>query len=266
MIGGVIAAARWTVDAHVHLYGRFGLAEWFGSLSRNLAACGRSDVYAAIFAERRDCHAFAELSGGKLRADGVTVHPVSGAGGMALRVRRDNDDPVWLLPGRQLVTAEGVEMLAWLIDTDLPGRLPVDEAVAAIRAAGGIPAVNWAPGKWWFRRGAIVKRLLEHAGPGPLCLCDTTLRPAGWPEPAMMLLGSQKGLPVLAGSDSLPLRGEDKYAGLYASVTTGSFDPADPVNSMRKLLTGSTRFDRVGRRNGFREAFKRLACLAVSRG
>ena len=266
MTGSTIAAAKWIVDAHVHFYPRFNLADWVGWLSRNLASCGRADVYAALFAERRDCHAFAELAAGRLRADGVTVEPVSGAGGVALKIERNGSDPVWLMPGRQLVTAEGIEMLAWLTDAEIPERLPAEETVSAICGAGGIPVVNWAPGKWWFRRGAIIGRLLERASPGTLFLCDTALRPNLWPEPVLMRSGSGRGFAVFAGTDPLPLRGEERQAGRYATGMTGEFTVADPFGSMRRLLTGgATSPGRAGYRNGVLEAAMRLGRLAASR-
>jgi len=232
---GTAAAARVVADTHLHLYPCYDLALALASLAANL---GRTPAgaYVGFFAERHDCQMFAALRADAARQsrDGFEIRQLPDPGALLLAVA--GTPPVHLFAGRQIVTAERIEILALLAPVAPPDGLPAKQVVAAILEAGGVPVVGWSPGKWWRGRGHLVRSLLARFGADSLLLGDTALRPARCPEPPIMRVARRQGVRVIAGSDPLPFPGEERLLGSYASIFAGTLDPARPVESARRLL------------------------------
>jgi hypothetical protein len=247
---------RLVADGHVHLYPFYDLRRAVSSLEANLRSLGVPGTPAGFLAERRDCHLFRDLEEGRLSVPGLECRS-AGAGAMAFGV----GDALHLLlfAGRQVVTAERLEVLVLTADLPIDDGLPAADVIRRARDAGAVPVLAWAPGKWFFGRGAVVRGLLQRAAVGPLLLGDTTLRPTLWPEPRLMRAGRRRGFGVLAGSDPLPFPGEEGLLGRYATVLEGEFDLADPVPGVRSLLASACGIKAiVGERNGIVEALRRL--------
>ena len=232
------AAARVVADTHVHLYPRYDLGLALTALAANLARTP-AGAHAAFFAERHDCSAFAALRGGAglpARPD-VAVTALSDPGSLLLT--GTGGVPVYLFAGRQLVTAERIEVLALLLAEAPPEGRDAGRTIDAILATGGIPVLGWSPGKWWGARGRHARRLLERYG-SSLLLGDTALRPTSAPEPPLMREARRRGGGVIAGTDPLPFPGEERLLGSYASVFAGEIDAERPVESARRLLRTAT--------------------------
>jgi hypothetical protein len=243
-------------DTHVHLYPCYGLPVALRSLAANL---GRTPAgaYAAFLAERRDCRAFAALRDGAVLppASGLAVRTLPEPG--ALLLIAGGGAPVHLFAGRQLVTAERIEVLALLLEDAPPEGLEAGRTIEAILAADGIPVLGWSPGKWWGARGRIARGLLARFG-ASLLLGDTALRPAGRPEPALMREARRRGGGVIAGTDPLPCPGEERLLGSYASLFTWTIDPERPVESARRMLrSASAGAAAAGSRSGWFAAARR---------
>lgn len=177
----------------------------------------------------------------------------------ALVLCEHGEPRLYVFSGRQIVTAERIEVLALTVDLRLAGHLPAKEVVEAVLDAGGIPVLSWAPGKWFFKRSGTVRELIDSFRPGQVLIGDTTLRPTVWPEPLLMRLAVRRGFTVVAGSDPLPFSGEEKYMGTYASIMEGPFDPGKPVTSIRKVMTAPDAvIAMAGKRCGLLEALNRL--------
>jgi hypothetical protein len=235
----VAAEPRVVADTHVHLYPGYDLAAALSSLTANL---GRTPAgaHAAFFAERSDCRAFAALRDGTALppTPGIVVRPLPDPG--ALLLITGGGAPVHLFAGRQLVTAERIEVLALLLAEAPPERLDAGRTIEAILAAGGIPVLGWSPGKWWRGRGRLVRALLSRFGADSLLLGDTALRPACGREPRLMREARGRGGGVIAGTDPLPFPGEERLLGSYASILEGTIDPEHPVESARRLLRAAS--------------------------
>jgi len=225
------------IDAHIHLYPCYRLPAALAALHANLGRLSAGGARAAIFAERSDCRFFRNMRDGRAPVAGWQLTPANDPAGEAL-VAASGADRVFLFPGRQLATAERLEVLALLTDADLPDRAPIEETIAAVRDAGGLPALNWAPGKWWLARGRIVRDLLQRSSPGNLLLCDTSLRPGAWREPAPMRCAARRGFAIVAGSDPLPFPAQERLLGSYGTLAEAPFDAQAPALSIRRALTG----------------------------
>lgn len=257
---------RWFLDTHLHLYPgqETGLALEF--LCRHAAAADPSARVGAILLDRADTRAYDRLSEGSdtpgQRAD---ARCVALAGGAALEFRlRDGRSGV-LFPGAQIATRERLEVLALCTRARVPDGLPLDETLARVQAAGGLPALPWALGKWTGRRGAQVARHAREASPGALLFGDSALRPRGWPEPAPLRLARTRGLPMIAGSDVLPWGGEETRAGQYATLLAAGPAEAGDADGMRRALATSAGMTTVGARLGIWAVWRRWRRLMFSR-
>jgi hypothetical protein len=243
-------------DTHVHLYPCHDLRAALDGARARLDGAGAApaDVRVLLLSERRTDRMFAALRDGA--AGPLGGWRCAGGAGGALVLSAPGGGALHVLAGRQLVTRERLEVLALATEAAFDDGLSVREALGAVRAAGGVPVLPWAPGKWFFARGRIVAELLADSVPGDFLVGDTALRPLGWPEPALMRAARERGFAVLAGSDPLPFPGEEHRAGRYGVEFDGAFDPARPAASIRALLPTPGRL--IGRRLSFPGVVRRL--------
>lgn len=251
-------------DTHVHVYPCHDLDTALSTGLRNLdrlAGPHRPDqlVRMLFLTERQDCRVFRELVQGhtRFRDPRFTLEgPFESA---ALRVHLDDQPALYLFAGRQVVTCERVEVLALTTDDVIPDGQPLPAVLQRIRACGGIPVLSWAPGKWFFKRGRLVRQVLTTCRPGDLLVGDTTLRPTVWPEPRLLRKAAKRGIRVVAGSDPLPFPGEEACVGQYGIVGEALFDPERPVSSAREMwYHRETTFALKGHRDPLGKVLERL--------
>lgn len=250
---------RVVADTHLHLYPCYNLGRAITCLERNLnELAGRDAARLGFLAERHDCSFFSSLAGGEMKTEPSALKIRSSTGGESLVVEEENGGGLHLFPGRQVVAAERIEILALATSADLPDGMSAVEAIEKTLGEGGVPVLAWAPGKWFFGRGRVVGKLLERFDPATLLIGDSSLRPTIWPEPRLMRRARHLGFRVVAGSDPLPFPGEEVMMGSYATVLDGEFDPSQPLVSARQLLRGGEDPVPVGRRGGFIQVIRRL--------
>lgn len=214
--------------------------------------------------ERRDCHVFRDLKAGIVPID--PRYSLHHHGDEVLMVSRDGGEELLIVvAGRQIATRERLEVLALTTDAEIPDGLPIDEVITRIQAIGGVPVVTWAAGKWLFGRGRIVRRVLRAAPKGSILVGDSSLRPAGWREPALMRLARTRGLRVVAGTDPLPVAGEETVIGTYGIVGESDFNWRDPIGSIRSMLLSSPSMRIVGRRGDLGTVWRRLIAFRKSK-
>lgn len=244
-------------DTHIHIYPVHDPAALIRGAARRLLRSVPSPAAVPVLflAEGRGFNYFDRLRGGTHGLPGsFQVEEAAEPG--AVRVTWDGGEGAWILAGRQLVTAERVEILALATAEEIEDGLAAGAAVRAVLDRGGVPVLAWAPGKWMFKRAAVIRNLLERFGAGSLLLGDTSLRPLGWPAPSAMRDPDRL---VLAGSDPLPLAGEEAEAGRYGVWFEGDFDRRRPLTSLRRLLSDPAALRRtIGRRNPPGRAARRL--------
>lgn len=237
-------------DAHVHLYPQFDLAEAFTCARGNFAALSRETAgpQLLLLTERSDCQFFEDLDMDRLPA-GYSLYRL--AEEPAVTIISPANEALFLIAGRQIVSRESLEVCALACTLHLPDRqYAAAEIVDRVHQAGGVPALNWAPGKWLFSREKVVVALLQRFQPDALLIGDTTMRPTLWSTPRLMRSARQSGFHVLAGSDPLPFSGEEKQIGRYACRMQAAWQNDRPVASLRAaLLNPAGVIERVGRRS-----------------
>lgn len=245
-------------DLHTHIYPGFELGRavdlaW-ENFEANLRFSDRSSPVLNIIGltERRDCNFYSDLESGKINLSGDrSVRCLEGC----IEITRAAHT-LLVFPGRQLNTVERVELLSLGSDQRISSGQPLIQTLQQITAAGAVPVVNWAPGKWWFGRGKLIRQLIESYQ-GDFLLGDTSLRPMGYPWPSLMSLGRKFNRQVVFGSDPLTDPSEQNNIGRYCSRYEAEFDLAKPSESYRKLLLEHSASP-VGQRSSFLELIIRL--------
>jgi len=237
-------------DTHVHLYPAYDVAVALSCACERLTSLARREGsvdVALLLTERYDCSYYRDVaSGRKSLPSGFSFQPGTEPGSLVVE-NASASIRLWLFAGRQVVTSDGIEVLALLTDAEFFDRLDTRETLTCIRGAGGIPVLSWAPGKWLGRRGRVIRSLIDENGEEDLAIGDTSMRPCCWPTPRLMRRGRELGIPVIAGSDPLPFAGDEVSTGRYA-IRSEAFDAQKPVSSLRALLRAAD-FSIVGRRD-----------------
>lgn len=159
-------------------------------------------------------------------------------------------DTLYILPGRQLITSENIELLALSCSVPLIEGQTAQQTVKTILAAGGVPVVAWSPGKWFFNRGRVVANLLQSTPRKRLLIGDTSLRPLGWGLPSLIRRGARAGFGVVAGSDPLPFAGEENLFGAYVSSVDSELECSQIYKLPQQMMAGTTvKVRNVGKRS-----------------
>ncbi|MBL7076010.1 MAG: hypothetical protein ISS31_00935 [Kiritimatiellae bacterium] len=221
-------------DTHVHIYPEYDAGRFLVDTVARLQALAPAAMPVICLTERAGQHVYADwATAGKVPETDFAVQAIESRGGIVLRIETEAG-PLHILPGRQIVTAERLEVLVLGRDLELADNTPAADLIRAILAAGSIPVLTWAFGKWWFGRSHTVRALVEHFAPERLWLGDTTMRPREWPRGRIMRQAIKAGARVLAGSDPLPGQNEARYAGRYATLLNRELDPKDPAGAIMR--------------------------------
>jgi hypothetical protein len=141
-----------------------------------------------------------------------------------------------VLAGRQIITAERLEVLALATPARFDDGLPLAHLLPQIESANGVPVLPWGCGKWIGTRRRQVAAAIRDSAPGQLLLGDNGGRPGLWRDGLLDGFTSRPGLPVLRGTDPLPLPGHWRRVGSYGSVVDVAL-PADfPAAALRTAL------------------------------
>jgi hypothetical protein len=235
-------SGAWLVDGHVHIHPEFDRRRFFDAVAANFAAAARRLSLPAttpgvlMLTESSGAHVFEELAAAA-GAEAVPGWSVSRtAEPLSLAMTRSGGARVYLVSGRQIVTSDRLEVLALAARDEVPDGLPLETAVARVKALGGVPVIPWGFGKWTgARRRRMADFLQSPVGDGVL-LGDNGGRLALAPIPALLREAQQRGLPVVPGSDPLPFASQSERAGRYGFVLTAGVDSERPARTVVQYL------------------------------
>ena len=170
-----------------------------------------------------------------------------------------------LVAGRQIVTAERLEILALGCAEEFPDGVPAREVLSRLAAnPARLAVLPWGAGKWLGKRGEIAAELVREAWPGALFLGDNGNRPFFWPLPALFAEAESRGVRNLPGSDPLPFPGQENKIGGFGVSLAGDIDPARPFASLRALLADpATPLVPYGRNEGLFPFFKNQIAMQL---
>jgi len=236
------------VDAHVHFYDCFDLTVFLDSALSNFQTaaeklgCHSKFMAVLFFTEGKRENGFQRIArlvegGQRQKRDPVrswTFHRTKE--NISILGRHNGKQGIFLIAGRQIVTAENLEVLALGAEDGLKSGGTLAETLQTVKEAGAIPVIPWGTGKWLGRRGRILRKILEENGDPCLFLGDNGGRPRFWRHPSHFILAEKKGIRVLPGSDPLPFETECLRPGSFGFSLQGSIDPQQPAKELKRLL------------------------------
>jgi len=260
-------------DAHVHVHGCFDsgvfLDAALGNFQRGAGALGLggSLAFCLLLTEMKGVSFFQRFRDGGAAGGwgGWTFEPTAEPESLTAR-RRGTDDRLVLIAGRQIATREGLEVLALCTAEEVPDGLSLGETLDRVRAAGALPVLPWGFGKWWLSRGErVARQIRELPADAELYLGDNAGRPAGALPSRLLRAAEERGIPVLPGSDPLPLETHADRAGSYGFLLSGKLDPDRPAQSLarrvRRVRAAGGRLRPFGRRSGLLQFCRDQATL-----
>lgn len=261
------------VDGHVHFQRGFNLKTFLEAAARGFAAARRerdlpeSTPGCLFLTETAEEAAFARL------ADGVAASPAIGwrsePSGEAISFWLESEAipaPILVVAGRQVATAEGLEVLAVGYRGSLEDGLPAAKAIGKAADAGALPILPWGFGKWTGKRRRIVSRLIQESSLPSFFLGDNGGRPRGLPRPMLFRLGEKRGRFVLPGSDPLLLSSHERRPGSFGFVFPGSMPQDRPFESVQTHLRSLKKSPQpFGAPNSLARAIASQAALRLAR-
>jgi hypothetical protein len=262
------------VDAHVHIHECFACERFLDAAAANFgqatdALHAEGDVHGFLMlTESAGVDRFAALADGQLQTGSWQIAPTEEA--VSLVATRRGASPIFVIAGRQIATAERLEVLALGTRECPPDRAPLRATLTALAKSESLAVVPWGFGKWMGRRGRYLAELFAEPAAALLYAGDNGGRPGGFRRPKLLALAERHGKLVLPGTDPLPFPGEISKVGRYGFVAELGLDRARPFASLRRWLErqqrSPRRYGRLERPWTFLDRQVRLHCRNLARG
>lgn len=244
------------VDAHVHVHACFDVRRFLDDAAANVTralterppAGATRGLGVLLLAEGVGEGAFDRLSGASALGGGWTAEDAEERGVRWLA--HHGTRRLLVVAGRQVVTAEGVEVLALLTHDAPADGLPLGECLASLAAHETVAVLPWGFGKWSGRRGRLVAESLR-ASDRTVLAGDNGGRLALGPTPPLLAEAARRGIPILPGSDPLPFPDQEGRAGSFGFLADVALPPERPAAALRAWLRALDRQpDPYGRLRG----------------
>jgi hypothetical protein len=252
----------------VHIYPGYSLRDFFYSAKSNLENCLESAAQdtaqiakVLCLAERSDCNFFAGLAERISQINDLSCKETKENNSLSIGIEQSE---ILIIAGRQIVTAERLELLALGLSEVIDDGMPFSETLQIVNQLGAIAVLPWSPGKWMFRRKRIVESLLRSTQPSELYLGDTSLRPDLFREPELFELAASLRFSILAGTDPLPLKNEELRTGSYVTCFPNEFDSTKPFQCLKDALASAGSLRWGGERLALGSVLLRLLQLKFS--
>lgn len=255
------------IDAHVHIHERFDpgyvleqAARNFAHARRGLACTAASAPGCLLLAENPLDDVFHALTAAdeviSTRSKQTKPWRIEDTSeSCSLICSRESDDGklerIIVIAGRQIIVRERLEVLALCCKSRFPMGRSLKWTLEESLRAGAVTVIPWGFGKWRFRRGTLVRKVLESGFCECVYLGDNGNRLALSPVPALFKLAAERNVRILPGSDPLPMRGRECDAGRYGFLLSGEADIERPALWIKSTLRDrASRMQRFGTREG----------------
>lgn len=232
------------IDGHVHIHAHTDVDTLLSSAWRHFDAVAVQDgvtqwVGMLCLAEMAGQTWFETIvNGGRSHRFGswqVSAH----AGSALLAQENGAGRSLLILAGSQVVTSERLEVLTLGSRARFDDGLPLDRTIKAAQDAGALVVLPWGVGKWLGHRGQLVQNALTEARERRILAGDNAGRPFFWAEPDVFESVRSRGLPVLPGTDPLPLPGEERRVGATGFWLRGRLPPTVDGMVLQGLILGA---------------------------
>ena len=224
------------IDTHVHLHPDFDLSKALDAATQNmnLATSGRPGML--MLTEMPGINRFAELGGS---IEQWEISPTTEA--TSVVATSPTGVIIAIVAGHQVVTEEGIEVLMLGSLEPVPSGNSLNATIHDVVEANALAVLPWGVGKWSGSRGQKIAELANQPAPGKsIFLADTGVRPSFLARPKVLKTAEDNGWRVLAGTDPLPLNGQDKTVGRYGIDLMSPLDTSRPFHSVKDQMTSLT--------------------------
>lgn len=233
------------VDAHVHIYDCFDINTLLDAAVRNFkhAAKEKFDLEngftgVLLLTETSRDNWFQQSSllndRGHWQLESTPDNAVLKARPLTGNAEKENI--IYIMAGRQIITAEGLELLALATDSVFKDGSSIAFALSAVREQDAIPVLPWAVGKWLGKRGKLLSGLLAAEAHSDLCLGDNSGRPIFWRNPLHFRQARKMNMCILPGTDPLPFAREADRVGSFGFMMRGKLTNTQPLADFKQLL------------------------------
>jgi hypothetical protein len=236
------------VDSHVHIHNCFDIIYFLSSALLNFkkaaARKGQGEEYTAaiILAQGKERTGFQEIINLFEKKDSKISKSKNGwtfnhtDENCSIYVKDKNEKGFFIIGGRQIVSAENLELLALCTNEYFEDGIPLKELIRTVKGNKGIPVVPWGFGKWVGKRGLILEKLIEDVDSLDFFLGDNSGRPRFWPIPHHFKLAHELDIRILPGSDPLPFKSEYYRAGSFGFFMDGTLTSTNPAIELKNKL------------------------------
>ena len=261
------------IDSHVHLYENFDPDSFIESITRNFKKyCKLNEnefdksVKIIFLTEAKKNDFFRRIADNSLPLKIMDIHSEKTHEEGSILLMQNGHDLFYIISGRQIITKENIEILSVGDGTMIKDGLPAAEVLEQLKDREELAILAWGVGKWLFGRGKLVKNIINKSDYPYLLIGDNSARPSVWLKPLIYRNGEKLGIPIINGSDPLPLDGEDEKAGSYFFMVKGSFDPKKPLGSIKKILKSDVKkVMNMGKRDSLFNFFRRQAKIMLKK-
>jgi hypothetical protein len=236
------------VDAHVHIYDCYDVERYFDSTYLNFKSMakrlyfGNKFVSVLLLSETSKDNWFYRFTNyadekglySKKKLGNWTFHKTEED--CSLCGRSGDSKKLFLIAGQQIVTLEGLEVLALCTINRFADGIPIIKLIKSIKKVGGIPVIPWGFCKWIGDRGNLLRTLITSAEEHAFLLGDNGGRPFLLPRPHIFRLAEEKGIKILPGSDPLPIASERKRVGSFGFSFYGAISKKFPTQDLKRFL------------------------------
>jgi hypothetical protein len=246
------------VDCHVHFHPCYDTDGFFDGAVANFARAARqiglaeNTIGALMLSECAWHQFFQKFSNGFVAGSSKRWSIRETNEDCSLIACRDGEPALVLVAGRQIITAENLEVLALGCNRAFPDGMPLDAVVESTTACGAVTVLPWGFGKWWGKRGQVIDRVLAGPLAEKIYLGDNAGRPRVSPRPPAFARAEQRGVPILPGTDTLGFAYEAGRVGRYGLQLGGPITLDTPAADIKRHLEASRTQPRIyGRRVGW---------------
>lgn len=227
------------IDGHAHWHDSLSLITFLDKARLNFRHTGSLFLSADANLQAFLCLADFVRADGWKRLKNLGPHSKNGPWTLtacdeqAMLATHKAGDRLWVIAGRQIVTAEKIEVMALGTVETVSNGLSLHESLYLLKKLDALPVLPWGVGKWWGKRGRIVREVMQQS---QVLLGDNGGRPWCW-RPNLLSHAHRLGISVLPGSDPLPTENDRVRNGAFGVVVKGTLSPTSPTDWLKKKLT-----------------------------
>jgi hypothetical protein len=245
-------------DAHVHFHACFRRDRFFDAAWQNLTEAasrvgpGEAVLPYLLLTESPGVDYFRRWrdESGRSSKSSARWHVEPTREDCSLTARREDGAALIIVAGRQVPTAERLEVLALGTTAGIPDGLPFHACLRRAHEIARIVCVPWGFGKWSLGRGALVREAVERADPSTFFLGDGAGRPRGGRLPRLFRMAADRGIRVLPGSDPFPVGRHEDRVGTLCFTVAGGADTEKPWERLAAAVSGGAGFAVRGKQVG----------------